>query len=437
MPATPLNVVSDWFARLLEKEDFSMTHIPLAASREWALGNGAIRHKSGRFFAVVGIHAMHADGNRVEQPLLDQREVGTLAFVIRPYAESTEVLVQAKVEPGNIGTIQLAPSFQATASNAACIHGGTPPPLHELISRASKSLLVADSLQSEQGSRFYGKFNRNCSLLVSGEVSHGPYHRWMPARELCGLLAENYLINTDARSSLVCSDWEILAKGQPFSGHGFAAELLASYRLADSDAYKPLQAVLCELNEPAAWRDAPKIQSLDQLLGWKVSEEGPEPEAGKPFRLRHIQVHALSREVTEWDQPIVQSAGCGQVALPIGRYHGIPHFLFRTSCEPGFGSRVELTPALTAQPGESHSDDAFTSDLLISGRQIISCLQSEEGGRFLFDENNYVLLDVGDVMQPPNGYHWVSLAQIRELLARGKCLTNEARSVLSLLLTWL
>lgn len=153
--------------------------------------------------------------------------------------------------------------------------------------------------------------------------------------------------------------------------------------------------------------------------------------------VRHVEVHSLSREVTSWEQPIIQSAGCGEIWLPMGFWNDAPHFLFRTVAEPGFGARTELTPAIAIEPGGTAESGGFGSAFKKEGRVLASCLQSEEGGRFLFDENQYVIVDVGPVMKPPRNYHWLSLAQIRELLGRGGRFTNEARSALSLLLKWL
>lgn len=196
--------VRAWFADLMSGEGFELEHMALADSPEWALRDGAIRHRSGRFFSVVGVAAVHGDGRVVEQPMLDQREVGTLAFILRQRGGRAELLVQAKVEPGNVGMVQLAPSFQATASNAARAHGGAWPPLHEWFDVQGRGTLLADGLHSEQGTRFYGKRNRNCTLRIAGDAAHGAWHRWMPARDLCALLAEDHMVNTDARSVLVC-----------------------------------------------------------------------------------------------------------------------------------------------------------------------------------------------------------------------------------------
>jgi oxidase EvaA len=113
------------------------------------------------------------------------------------------------------------------------------------------------------------------------------------------------------------------------------------------------------------------------------------------------------------------------------------HFLFRIAGEPGFGSRLELTPAVTREPGGDNDITSFITALLAGGQECLSCIQSEEGGRFLCDENRYSLVNVGEAVEPGTGYWWLSLAQIRSLLQRGETLTNEARSALSLLLTWL
>jgi oxidase EvaA len=328
------------------------------------------------------------------------------------------VLVQAKVEPGNVGTVQLAPTIQATRSNAARVHGGAGPPLLDWLDRGR---LASDTLQSEQGTRFLGKRNRNCTLFVDQDVPHGPYHRWFPARELCALVAEDHLINTDARSALVCTPWDLLAGGAAFAGDGMARLLRASYDLPDDRAWRPLAAVLDLLARPAAWLEVPAEVPLDRLDGWRMADEGPEPAESGPFRLRHVRVQALSREVPRWDQPLIQSGERGEVILPLGRWRGVPHFGFKIAIEPGFEKRRELTPAGAVAPG----------------RELVSCLQSEEGGRFLFDENRYALLDVGELPGPQLEHVWLSLAQVRALLERGESLTNEARSAISLVLSWL
>ena len=67
----------------------------------------------------------------IEQPLIDPPEIGTLGFSLRGIGKNREVLAYAKIEPGNVDTVQLAPTCQATASNIARVHSGEMPPYSE------------------------------------------------------------------------------------------------------------------------------------------------------------------------------------------------------------------------------------------------------------------------------------------------------------------
>lgn len=429
--------LTDWMDELRRDEDFKIEHIPLADSRQWQWRDGAIRHATGRFFSVVGVEAVEPDGKSVSQPMLDQREIGTLGLIVRKKEGKAEVLVQAKAEPGNIGLFQLAPSCQATASNAACLHGGAPPPMAEYFLQNHPCEMVADSLQSEQGTRFFGKRNRNCTLRVLGDIRPGKYHRWVEARTLLSRLASDHMMNTDIRSTLLVSDWNLLSNGEPFGGGGFAEILQASYLLPDLHAWQPLERVRAKLIQAPQWKSRPAIVPLESVPGWQAAAESLDAVGGGPFSVRFIQVRSLSREVSDWDQPIVSSAGQGEIILPMGFYQSQAHFLFKIVCEPGFVNRFELTPACVIEPGGFPDAADPGVCMSASGKPIVSCLQSEEGGRFLFDENRYALSDVGSLQDVPENYHWLTLGQIKTLLDEGERFTNEARSVLSLLLCWL
>src|SRR3989339_962265 len=113
-----MNKLRSWFANLIKKSDFRIEWIPLSKSSSWYFKNGKIVHKSGRFFEIIGL---------ANQPFIDQREIGTLGFLIRERKQKKEILVQAKIEPGNSNTIQLAPTCQATKSNSLRFHGGKEP----------------------------------------------------------------------------------------------------------------------------------------------------------------------------------------------------------------------------------------------------------------------------------------------------------------------
>ena len=126
IPARP-QAIDDWFATLLDIEEFQIKDYTLQLSRQWSLESGFISHCSGRFFSISGLEAIDRDGQKIVQVMIDQREIGTLGMIVKRDVNALNIYIQAKVEPGNIGLIQLAPSCQATASNADRIHGGSAP----------------------------------------------------------------------------------------------------------------------------------------------------------------------------------------------------------------------------------------------------------------------------------------------------------------------
>jgi oxidase EvaA len=64
---------------------------------------------------------------------------------------------------------------------------------------------------------------------------------------------------------------------------------------------------------------------------------------------------------------------------------------------------------------------------------VASCRQSDEGGRFYRDVTLYRIVELDDLaLAPANA--WLSLSEIRALLDRGGYFTNEARTLISILL---
>lgn len=434
--------IDDWFDDLLDIEGFEIRDYTLELSRHWLIDNGFIRHCSGRFFSVIGIEAIDREGREIIQPMIDQREIGTLGMIIKRDEYEPSIYIQAKVEPGNIGLIQLAPSCQATASNADRVHGGSQPLFLECFRPGSNGHILADSLQSEQGTRFYGKFNRNCMVEIDSDIPESRNHRWIPFSALAPLLGVDHMINTDARSTLVAAPWDVLAKAAPFSAKGdeFGASLMQSYSTEADQEMEELIDIRSRLDNKAEWIKQPKIIPLDDLTEWDFDERGVTPKSGGPFKVEQIKVKSNSREVTSWDQPIVNSAGMGEIILLCGRWNGVLHFLFEESMEVGFIDHIELTSAGIVVPGDDGELNPFVQKLAetTGSHEVISCRQSEEGGRFLRDENRYSIIDVGELaMNAPEEFHWLTLRQIKELVDEGKRLTNEARSAISLLLIWL
>jgi oxidase EvaA len=422
--------IGQWFSLLLADAGCQLEWMPVGQSAEWSVQDGVIAHRSKGFFTVVGLRWTSPAGRQVEQPFLDQQEIGTLGFVMRIEEGRRQLLVQAKFEPGNVGLIQLAPTCQATRSNIQRLHGGNSPPFVEYFPEESNALY--DIQQSEQGTRFLRKRNRNVLVAASVESSIPVTHRWMEVDFVLDLMARDFLVNTDARSVLVCSPWQQLVSRAPFSRYsdGFSSELLLSMR--SPSVHRSLAEVREQVQRLRSITEPPEIIGLDELSGWEWTPEGLSAEDGF-LRVRHIRVAVTGREVPAWDQPIIDSVSDGMVLLVCARIDGVLHFLFRLGTEAGLYSRVELTATEVVEPGDPYDDVRMRW----SGTVVAQCRQSEEGGRFYRDTNTYRIVDIGAAGETEPDCCWLTLHDIRQLLDEPGWLTNEARSVLSLLLPWL
>lgn len=393
--------------------------MPLGDSRHWALRDGSISHDTGRFFSITGL-TWNDNGHQYAQPFIDQPEIGILGFIARRREPSNELLCYAKSEPGNVGLVQLAPTCQATRSNIDRAHGGALPPYAELFTRRSGHSLSA-SLQSEQGSRFLGK--RNLNTVVFEDIPcQSPTHRWVSLDTFARMLAEDFCVNTDARSVICSTDWAQLF-GRPLfqAADDFSRRLLASYASeVNSSRIEDIQTTIRSAQARAV---TARRCAVDQLEGWRFDPDHEQTLDGGWGSILHIRIHSASREVTDWDQPIFSTQGEGRQTLLCAERDGLLHFGFRLRWEPGLYNRVELAPTLT---GRDHAE-------ALTGTTHLSVAQSDEGGRFFHDVTLFSVVEIDAVTSDPD-LVWLTLTELQQLLPLGH-FNNEARSAISLILS--
>ena len=73
--------LADWLDGRRRSCDMAVRQIPWDESREWIVEPNRIRHVSDAFFSIVGRGA--AGVSDVNQPLIDQPEVGILGMLVR------------------------------------------------------------------------------------------------------------------------------------------------------------------------------------------------------------------------------------------------------------------------------------------------------------------------------------------------------------------
>ncbi|MFN5192860.1 MAG: NDP-hexose 2,3-dehydratase family protein [Cyanobacteriota bacterium] len=449
----PSESLLSWLNRRRDHCDMTVREIPWRESKEWLYTDGALRHRSGGFFSIVGVEARSGGLATLRQPLIHQPEIGILGFLLQQRDGVPQLLIQAKPEPGNIGLAQAAPSVQATQSNYERRHQGKPTPFLQYFTGDPQATVHADSLQSEQGTRFLGKYNRNMTVEVPPHLSlaiEEGYH-WAPVADVCALLARDFLLNTEARAVLVASDWSVLAgSAGPFGrwrGQGGLGEsLLRSFEAAADRQQCDDATILARLQALCASGAFEVVTvSLDDQVEWL---EGRQPRLMGPsgsFDVRQVEVSSSEREVQHWDQPIVAQEREGSAVLLASEFNGVLHFLFRARAEIGFREGFQYGPALQDAGGAPSPVPALDLEeqalrtIAERATPLLSNLHSDEGGRFYRSVARYTvaLIDPADTVPPSPSLSWMTLAQIRRLVQRQGLFSNEARSLVSMLLSLL
>lgn len=440
-PAVSRREFQDWFAAQAARSPFSVRRIPFDAMTGWSFDprTGNLVHDSGRFFSVEGVRVQDDSRpvRRWSQPIIVQPEIGLLGILVRRIGGAPYCLMQAKMEPGNVNGLQLSPTVQATRSNYTRVHRGRMTPYLEYFTRPSPGRIVADTLQSEQGTWFYRKRNRNMVVEVGEDVPARDGFCWLPLERIWDLLQVDDLVNMDART--VLSAFGPLTGASGETGGEFGTALARS--AAGHGEVRSLGEVLSWFTDAKARRELRVGRvPLDEVSGWRRLPDRIAHETGKYFSVIAVAVEATGREVSRWTQPLIAPRAPGIVAFLAKRFGGVPHLLMRAACEPGYLDLVEMGP--TVQCTELNYRDLpeyerppYLDHVLTAPPERIrySAVLSEEGGRFYRARNHYLLIEAGDDLPADVSadYCWMSVRQCRALLAHGHYLNIEARSLLA------
>ncbi|MET9535591.1 NDP-hexose 2,3-dehydratase family protein [Streptomyces sp. NPDC006649] len=420
-----------WLAGRGRANRFQVDRIPFDELVGWSFeeGTGNLVHRSGRFFSVEGLHVTTGEGETPgqewHQPIIKQPEIGILGIVVKEFDGVLHFLMQAKMEPGNPNLLQLSPTVQATRSNYTKVHQGADVKYIEYFIQPGRARVVADVLQSEHGSWFYHKSNRNMIVEAVGEVPLDDDFCWLTLGQIGELLHRDNVVNMDSRTVLACAP---VGDGGPGALHSDTD--LLSWITAERSRHDVL---------------ATRVP-LDTVPGWKRGEFTVGHENGRYFNVVAVKVQAGNREVTGWTQPLFEPQGLGVTAFLTRRIGGVRHVLAHARVEGGFLDTVELGPTVQYTPDNyahlTGADRPPYLDLVMEAdpsRIRYEAVHSEEGGRFLNAESRYLLVDVDESdgnagsLDSPAGYRWVTPGQLTSLVRHGHYVNVQARTLLACL----
>ena len=156
-----------------------------------------------RFFRIIGVNVTISNREVSSwcQPLVQPMQQGICAFIIRKINGVYHFLVQAKLECGNFDVLELAPTVQCLTGNIPTDINQQPEFYHYLMN-AKKEQIIFDTLQSEEGGRFYKEQNRNLIVEVGEDfpLEVPERYTWMTLRQIYKFLRFNNYLNIQARS---------------------------------------------------------------------------------------------------------------------------------------------------------------------------------------------------------------------------------------------
>ncbi|OZM74152.1 NDP-hexose 2,3-dehydratase [Amycolatopsis antarctica] len=176
---------------------------------DWQRTADEIHHAGRQFFRVVAV-SVRANSREVgswTQPLLEPCGVGQIALLIKRVGGVLHALINARAEPGYLGSVELAPTLQCTPDNYTAVAPSDRPPfLDFVLDYGRDGSVVFDTELSEEGGRFHHARNRYRIIEVADDFPDDgrPDFHWLTVHQLNSLLGHSNYINVQARTLVAC-----------------------------------------------------------------------------------------------------------------------------------------------------------------------------------------------------------------------------------------
>lgn len=452
----PFNTTKEilkWIEMRNEEVKVNINKISFDKLKNWYFDKerGDLRHVSGKFFSIDGLHIKTNFGikNEWSQPIINQPEIGFLGIITKEMNGVLYFLMQAKIEPGNVNNVQISPTLQATKSNYTQVHQGNKPLYLDYFVYARPHQILLDQLQSEQGSRFLRKRNRNIIIKVDEDIKIEEDFRWMTLGQIIQLIQIDNRVNMDTRTVISGISYgnyspEILGftsliSDRNHKGNEVGQGLLNSM-LNDESSILYIEDHLSWLSKlKSTYELNVERIPLNKVIDWKMDKYSISHQKGKYFKVIAVEVEIANREVMKWGQPLVEPAQEGLCAFIMKKINGVYHFIVQAKLECGNFDIVELAPTVQCLTGNyAHTPLnhlPFLNEVLnATPEQIVfDTLQSEEGGRFFREQNRNLLIEVKEEFSEklPENYTWMTLNQLKTFLKFNNYLNIQARSLIA------
>jgi len=184
--------------------ELDVVKIPIKNIENWVIEDEAIRHVDNKYFKVIAAKVEIENREVVSwsQPMIEPAQEGICAFICKDINGVLHFIVQTKLEAGNFDILELAPTVQCLTGNYRNSQGIEQMPFLKYVLEVKNENIIFDTLQSEEGGRFYKEQNRNMLILADDtiKIELPENYIWMTLNQMQVFIKFNNYLNIQARS---------------------------------------------------------------------------------------------------------------------------------------------------------------------------------------------------------------------------------------------
>ncbi|GLY32471.1 NDP-hexose 2,3-dehydratase family protein [Kineosporia sp. NBRC 101731] len=157
--------------------------------------------------------------------------------------------------------------------------------------------------------------------------------------------------------------------------------------------------------------------------------------SGRFFTIEGVRVQT---DHATWEQPIIDQPEIGILGILVKEFGGVLHCLIQAKAEPGNPDGLQLCPTVQATRSNytgAHGGRAVPYLEYFRGeggaRTLVDSLQSEQTSWFLGKRNRNVVVEVSTDVPLLEGFCWLTIGQLHQLLLTDNRVNMDTRTVLS------
>ena len=177
--------------------------IPLSQISNWKYLKNEIIHDDNKYFKVIATKVKISSREVVDwfQPMIQPLNIGFCGLIMKEIDGVLMVLVNSKVECGNLDILEFGPTLQTSRSLENSLIKENKLFKYFLSNDAD---IIHSSIQSEEGGRFYHEQNLNRIIKVkdSENIDYGDEMMWLTLGQISFLNMFSNKINIQLRNLL-------------------------------------------------------------------------------------------------------------------------------------------------------------------------------------------------------------------------------------------